>query len=231
MASNKGGGLLGMGEWTDDDLVTDVERPTPSAALVVNDWFWGGGAPDPIVIPWTWLVMPLVLRADQPINYAKITGLGGNTYTAVNTASTSTRKNFYATTTLDTISPDDAANFAQFLVTYYGNPLLRAPTFTMSLVSRTDEERWRILGGEIGNRFTLGTGYLGPGQTNPIPVPANLPAGARSLLIEGVEHDSSIDDWLVHWTTGPLLGSTPGVQGPWFRVDSSYTDGTDVMAF
>ena len=71
-ASGKGA-RLGMGEWTDDDLIGNVTLPTPSSSLVVNDWFWGGGAPDAVVIPWTWLQMPLQMRADQPINTAAIT--------------------------------------------------------------------------------------------------------------------------------------------------------------
>lgn len=201
---------MGIGEWGDDDLIVDVERPTPAAALVVNDWFWGGGPPDATVIPWTWLQMPIALRADQPINSAAITRVNQAAASSNNTTSQATYGVFAVAAQLDTISPDDAANFAQFLTTYYANPLLRAPTFTLSLVHRTDEERWKILGREIGDRFTLGPATVQdyPGHTTVLPVPAGLPAGARSLVIEGIHHTSSVTDRVVEWTTAPLLGNT-----------------------
>jgi len=231
-ASGKGA-VMGMGEWTDDDLIVDVERPTSPASLVVNDWFWGSGAPDATVIPWTWLTVPIELRADQPINSAAITRVNQAAATVNATASQTTYGVFAAATTLDTISPDDAANLAAFLTTYYANPLMRCPTITMSLVPRTDEERWRILGREIGDRFTLGPGTVqdAPGHTTVLPVPAGLPIGAQSLVIEGIQHASSVTDRVAEWTTAPLLGSSPGVEGPWFRLGSSRLDGTDALPF
>jgi hypothetical protein len=231
-ASGKGA-ILGMGEWGDDDLITDVERPTPSAALVVNDWFWGGGAPDVTVIPWTWLQMPLAMRPDPPINSVSVTRNNSSASIANSPASQATYGVFAASASLDTISLDDAANFAAFLVAYYANPLMRCPIITMSLVPRTDEEKWRILGRELGDRFTLGPGTVQdyPGHTVILPVPAGLPAGVRSLVIEGIHHSSSVTDRIVEWTTAPLLGSAPGVEGPWFRLDYSALGGSDVMAF
>lgn len=231
-ASGKGA-LMGMGEWGDDDLIVDVERPTQAASLVVNDWFWGSGPPDVTIIPWTWLQTPIELRADQPINSAAVTRVDQATAYSNSTTSQATYGTFAVSAQLDTASPDDAANFAAFLTTYYANPLLRAPTFTLSLVHRTDEERWRILGREIGDRFTLGPGTVQDyvGHTTVLPVPVGLPAGALSLVIEGIHHESSVTDRTVEWTTAPLIGSVAGVEGPWFRLNYSALDGTDALPF
>jgi len=231
-ASGKGR-ILGMGEWGDDDLIADVERPTPAASLVVNDWFWGGQAPDATIIPWTWLTMPLELRADQPINSAEITRTDQFPSIVNNATSQATFGVFAAATTVDTFSADDAVNLATFLTTYYANPLMRCPTVTLSLVHRTDEERWRILGREIGDRFTLGPATVQdfPGHTVVLPVPAGLPLAARSLVIEGIEDTSSVLGRTVAWTTAPLLGASPGAEGPWFRIDQSVIGGTDAIPF
>jgi hypothetical protein len=231
-ASSKGR-ILGMGEWGDDDLIVDVERPTPAAALVVNDWFWGGQAPDATIIPWTWLTTPLELRADQPINSASITRTDKFPAIVNAAASQATYGVFAVATTVDTLSTDDAANLAAFLTTYYANPMMRCPTVTLSLVHRNDEERWRILGREIGDRFTLGPGTVQdfPGHTTVLPVPAGLPLAAQSLVIEGISHDSSVLDRVVTWTTAPLLGASPGVEGPWFRIDRSFIGGADAIPF
>lgn len=234
MAGASGHGApLGMGEWGDDDLITDVERPTPSAALVVNDWFWGGQPPVPTIIPWTWLQAPIEMRIDQPINSAEITPTGGNSSSASNFPSQATYGVFSASASLDTISIDDAQNFATWLVTYYANPLLRVPVLTLSLIHRTDEERWRILGREAGDRITLGPGTIqdAPGHLVTLPVPAGLPPGAVSFVIEGFHHTSSPTERTVEWTTAPLIGTTPGIPGPWFRWDYSRLDGTDVIPF
>jgi len=72
-----------------------------------------------------------------------------------------------------------------------------------------------------------------PGHTTTLPIPAGLPAGARSMVVEGIHHTSSVYDRIVEWTTSPLLGPTPGTEGPWFRLDSSIPapGGTDRLAF
>ena len=232
-ASGKGR-ILGMGPFTDDDMITDVDHPTPGSPLVVNDWFWTG-APDPTLIPWTWLSMPLSFRQDPPINSAQITGLSGVVAQANNAAAQIQYGVFSASSTLTTALAQDAANFAQFLVTYYGNPLLRCPTWTFDLTGRqflADENKWKVLGRELGDRVTLTSSTVTDGTTTiTIPVPAGLPAAARSLTIEGVQHTSSPTTRTVTWTTGPLLGPTPGAEGPWFRLDYSFLDGTDNLAF
>jgi len=231
-ASGKGR-ILGMAEWGDDDLIIDVERPTPPVSAVVADWFWAGGPPDVTVIPWTWLQVPLKLRADQPMNVVEITRVNQAAALATNEASRTTNGTFPAKGTLDTIIPDDAYNYAAWLVTYYANPLLRAPVFSMPLQFRTVDEVPRILGRTVGDRFTLGPSTVrdGSGAVVVLPVPAGLPAGAQSLVISGIAHTSSVTDRVVSWTTAPLLGSAPGVEGPWFRIDSSMLDGTDQRPF
>lgn len=229
------GRILGMGEWTDDDLVRDVEQPIPDGAPIVNDWFWFG-APDATIIPWTYLSMPLAMRQDQPINSATITGASNATATAVNTTSQAQYGTFGATATLNTVLAVDAANLAEFVTTYYANPPLRCPQWTFDLTGPQllpDEVKWLILGREIGDRVTLGPATLtDPGGTTiVVPVPAGLPAAARSLVIEGITHTSGPAHRLVTWTTAPLLGTSPGAEGPWFRSDLSFTDGTDVLPY
>lgn len=234
-ASGKGR-ALGMGYWSTRSLRPDVTIPTPAASLVVNDWFWTG-APDATVIPWTWLSMPLSLRQDQPINSATITGLGGNIATASAAASQATFSNFPVSGTLSTALAVDAANFAQFLVTYYANPLTRCPTWTFELSGTqflADESKWRVLGRELGDRVTLGPSTLvdpASGASVILPVPAGLPMGARSLVIEGIQHDSQPTARTVTWTTGALIGPTPGAEGPWFRLEYSFLGGTDALPF
>lgn len=233
-ASSKGA-ILGMGEWGDDDLIRDVERATPAAALIVNDWFWGGGAPDPTLIPWTWLSVPLTIRQDQPINSAQITGVGNATAVANDTASQAIYTVFSASATLATVLVADALNLARHLVTYYASPLTRCPTWTFDLTQRVaDEEKWRILGRELGDRATLAPSTitdLVTGASITLPVPAALPAAARSIVIEGIEHSSAPTGRVTAWTTSPLLGPTPGVEGPWFRLGTSRLDGTDPIPF
>jgi len=194
-----------------------------------------GTPPAVTVIPWIWLQAPLELRSDPPINSAQITRAGQPTSNVNNTTSQTTYGVFAASTDLDTISPDDATNFGAWLVASYATPLLRAPTLTLSLVPRTDTERWLILNLEIGQRITLGPGTVQdfPGHTTVIPVPAGLPPAALSFVIEGIHHTSSVTDRVVEWTTSPLIGTTPGAEGPWFRLDSSLSSpsGTDVLPF
>jgi len=192
-----------------------------------------GGPPAVTVIPWIWLQVPLELRANPPINSAQITRTNQTAATTNNITSQATYGVFAASATLDTVSPDDAQNFANWLTYVYANPLVRTPTLTLSLVYRTDDERALILGLEIGQRITLGPGTVQdyPGHTTAIPVPAGLPPGALSMLIEGIHHTSSVTDRIVEWTTSPLLGATPGAEGPWFRLDSSVLDGTDYLPF
>jgi len=235
-ASGKGR-ILGMGDWTDDDLITDVERPTPPASAVVNDWFWFG-APAPTYIPWTWLSMPMALRLDQPINSASIiNNATGTATTATNPTSQAAWTTFPASGSITSAILQDAANFAAFLVAYYNNPITRAPTWTIDLAgtqfASSPENRWRVLGRELGDRVTLAPSTIVDpnGNSVTLPVPAGLPPAARSLVIEGIQQSSSPTSRVVTWTTSPLLGSTPGVEGPWFRLDYSFLDGTDVVPF
>jgi hypothetical protein len=65
------------------------------------------------------------------------------------------------------------------------------------------------------------------------PNPTAWPAGITELVIEGIAHsiDSDGTRWVV-WNTAPVIGSTAGTAGPWFRADDSTTDiGSDLLAF
>ncbi len=64
------------------------------------------------------------------------------------------------------------------------------------------------------------------------PNPTGWPDGVTELVIEGIEHTIGSDDarW-VRWKTAPVIGSVAGTAGPWFRLDESRTDGTDLLPF
>jgi len=176
---------------------------------------------------------PLELRADQPINSATITRTGGSAATSNNATSQATYGVFSASTSLDTASLDDTNNFATWLTTFYANPLLRSPTVTLSLVPRTDAERAIILAREIGDRMTLGQGTVQDfvGHALAISVPAGLPATALSFVIEGIQHVSSVNDRTVQWIVAPLIGTSAGTEGPWFRLDTSTLGSSDQIPF
>jgi len=104
-------------------------------------------------------------------------------------------------------------------VQYYTNVRQRMPQLTLNLVPRTDVECWRILAREIGDRISI-TG-----------APASWPDGVTELVIEGITHRIGQDVRFVVWNTAPVIGTAAGAVGPWFRLDASRTDGTDVVPF
>lgn len=210
-----------------------VRRWPPFSAQVYRTAI-GGLPPAVTVIPWTWFASDqLAIRVNQPINSMQVTGTSNILSVSNNATSQSAYGVFAASSTLDTDVVADAAVFATFITTFYANPVASAPTLTLDLVPRTDAERLLILGMEIGMRFTFGpgTGTDGMGGTIPIPVPGGLPPAVLSMVIEGVAHSSSVNVRTVTWNTTGLIGTTQGSAGPWFRLDSSTLDGTDIVPF
>lgn len=207
--------------------------PKPGGRRTLVAPGFAGLPPAVVSIPWIWLTVPLAIRPDVPINSAQITQVGQSASTAVAASSIAAYTTFTAATDLQTILDPDASNYALWLVTYYANPLLRCPMVTMDLVPRTPAERATILGAEIGQRFTLTAGTVIDANGNPyvIPIPARLPTAVQSMVIEGITHTSSVTVRTVTWACAPLIGATPGVEGPWFRLDSSTLGDTDAMPF
>lgn len=214
--------VLDCGAFDADDLVPSA-RPSEGAATVAwSDYMWGGSAPTPTEIPYDWLSPPARWRPDQPRNVATVTRSGGSSARAQDAASVGSVQERPFQATVDSQVTADPRNYAQWIVNYYSDVRQRMPTLTLNLVSRTDVECWRILGRSIGDRIRI-TGT---------PVGANAwPDGTTELVIEGVEHRIGGDTRYVVWNTAPVIGETAGEAGPWFRLDSSSTDGADVVPF
>jgi hypothetical protein len=201
--------LFDAGSWTGD--LTGV--------AIAADWYFAGRGPlVPVDIDWTWLSPPVQLRSDPPVNQASVSRTDGSTAPARDQDSIDTYGYWAHSATVDSDSPADPRNLATWLVTYYPDPRPRL-TFTMKLRSRTDSECRLILGRECGDRIRV---------TN---TPTGWPVGGTQLVIEGVQHESASDERTVTWLTAPLAGTTADLAGPWFRLDVSQLDGTDVMPF
>jgi hypothetical protein len=186
---------------------------------VAADWYWGAYPPAPAEIPYDWLASPVTFRLDKPINVAEVTRTGGAAARATSAASVTEYGEYARAFTIESTVDDDPANLAAFTVAYHADPRVRCPQLTVDLLPRTDLERWRILDLSIGDRITV-TG-----------VPATWPEGADSLVIEGARHVCADGGRTVTWNTVPVVGEDPGVPGPWFRLDESLLDGTDLLPF
>jgi hypothetical protein len=202
-----------------EDLIDRPDTDTRSAAAL-NDYAWGGGPPAVTQIPYSWLSQPLRFRPDTPINVAAVTQANGTPAVSTNAVSVAAYGEFTSSPiTLSTICDADPANLAAHLTGNYADPRQRCPQVTLNLLERTALEMWLILGRFEGDRIQI-TG-----------APADWPVGTTSLLIEGIQHTGGVDDRVVVWNTSPVIGSTPGIPGPWFRTDSSRLDGADRLPF
>lgn len=180
-----------------------------------------GGRPlDPVDIPYSWINRPLIRRPTTAITKAQISQTGGAT--AYSSAATATVTLYGANTTavsLDTDCDADPQNLADFLTTYQSTPRPRQPTISFNLLKRTDEECLRILGVDLARRVRI------------TDAPATWPAGAVTFVVEGIRHVLGVNERLVEWMTSAPIGETAGVPGPWFRIDTSSLDGTDLRPF
>lgn len=193
-----------------------------TAATVLNDYWWGTGVaapPAPVQIPICWLSMPVRLRMEPPVNRATVDRPEASTAYRTDRPSLDEYGSYPFEATLTTLTDADPANLAAWVLTYRSQPQMSAPSLTIDLLYRTDSERRLILGVTIGRRIQL-TG-----------VPAEFPEGASSLIITGIQHTIGVAARRVTWTTDPVPGAVPGVPGPWFYLDTSVLDGTDVVPF
>lgn len=174
----------------------------------------GGLAPAPTEIPLLWLSQPLALRMEPPYNEA--------TVNSVYAADQDSIDEFGANpfdATLSSAIGDDAGNLATFTVHQRADPRMRVTRLTVDLLYRTDTERRLLL--EIRrNRRVRITG-----------VPPEFPEGADSLIVVGITHEVGTAVRRIHYTTQAVIGTVPGVPGPWFRLGSSALGGTDLVPF
>jgi len=185
----------------------------PASAVV------GTIPPPPIDIPICWLSNPVNLRLERPFNYAAVTPQGFPTATKRDADSIAEVGVCPFEAALHTPIAADAANLANWIVTYQATPRTRAPSLLIDLMYRTDQERILLRRIERNMRIRL-TG-----------TPAEFPEGANSLVVTGITNELGLAVRQITLTTTYVLGSTPGVPGPWFRTDVSATDGTHVVPY
>jgi hypothetical protein len=213
--------LAGGDEITDDDLLPVPGQTATTASTVVNDYWWPSGLPaTPSQVPLCWFTRPLGMRLERPYNHAEVSQSGGAFARADNKTSIAFAKGVYPfSATLATAVDADPANLAHWIVTYYGDPRMRSPGLRLDLLYRTDDEKRFLLRLGIGTRIRI-TG-----------VPTAWPAGADQLVIVGIGHELTLSRRILRWTTQPVIGTTPGAAGPWFRWGVSKRSSADTRPF
>lgn len=216
------GRLTRTNEATFDQLLPRTDGfGSGAAARSAHDFFFGFAAPAPVQIPYDWLSPPLRARADQPINDVAVSQTGGGTAYQTSAASIARYGDAAGRFTLETAQPGDMQSLATWVIAYYATSRMRCPSLTINLfgATRSDAEKWLVLGVAIGTRIQI-TG-----------APATWPEGISTLIVEGIAHQVGGNVRLVTWNTSPVIGGTPGVVGPWFELNSSPLNGTDVVPF
>lgn len=205
------------------DLRFPAHVPGSTAAAILNKYWWGTGivaAPAPTEIPLLWLSQPLPHRMDPPYNDAEVTQAEGGAVARRRDKTSIAEIGVQPyTATLNTATAGDAAALAAYVIAQRGEARVRSPRLTVNLLLRTDSERKRLLRIRRGRRILI-TG-----------VPAEFPEGADSLVVTGISHEIGVTTRLLHLTTAAVVGTTPGVPGPWFRLGSSVIGGDDVYPF
>lgn len=178
------------------------------------------GLPPVLVeIPICWLSQPVRLRLERPITTAAVTRTGHGTSYDSDAAALAEFGDQSFTAELDTACSADPAVLASWTVTYRSEPRTRSPELFINLMHRSDDERVRILRLQRNQRIQL-TG-----------VPPEFPEGAAHLVISGVTDAIGVMGRLVRFTTRPVIGTSPGVAGPWFRVGTSAVGGSHIVPF
>lgn len=178
-----------------------------------------GLPPTPVEIPLCWLSQPVRLRLERPITTAAVNRMGHGTTYDSDAAALATYGDQAFTATLDTVCSADPAVLASWTVTHRSTPRTRSPELIINLMHRSDDERVRILAIQRHQRIRL-TG-----------VPPEFPEGAAHLVVSGITDEVGVFARRVMFTTRPVIGTTPGVAGPWFRVGTSAVGGPHIVAF
>lgn len=164
------------------------------------------------VVQRDWLLSPLPMRHQPPINASTVTqspsGLVGR---STNTASRDEYGEYSdgGDLTIETICDADPRNLADWVTATNAVPRMRVPGLTLSLLHMTTADAQTILAREIGDLVLVA------GMAD------NTPEGATSLHVEGITHVISTDQRAVRWNTSPVLGTVPGVPDAWAEVGSA----------
>lgn len=216
MASSNGRGLQrGVPRYAPWRNLFDIEHPGMSRFIAL-DWYWARPA-YVSEIPWTWLSGPLRFRPDPPLNAAAVSTSGGATSYATDQDSIDKRGQRSFTHTTYSDNEKDAANLAAFIVAYYRNPRVRLAQSVLILNKRTPGEIRLILDLEVGDRIRI------------TDTPVGWPEGGVELVIEGITHRAAVDMRTVSWSLAPVIGASPDVSGPWFRLGDSMLGGDDAL--
>jgi hypothetical protein len=217
----------------DGDLIARADVPWPdSAAAAMNDWFWGGGPPTPVQIPYAWLTPPVRFRPDPAYNVTTITRTGGAQAFNRDPDSVDAFGETEFTATLDTAVEADLGALGSHILRFYATqpgdvPRTRAPQLVVNLLlvelMAGRSGLYTVLDREIGDRIAI--------AGTPVGAATAWPQGTTSLVIEGIEHRVATDTRYVLWNTAPVIGASPGVPGPWFRLGASRLGGADTLPF
>jgi hypothetical protein len=173
------------------------------------------GPPAAVEIPLCWFTQPLRLRMDKP--YTTATVDQPNFGTAYDSSGAAQDSPFRAT--LQSITPGVAQNLATFTVTYRAEALTRCPELHLDLMHRTVAERVKLLRVRKNQRIHI-TG-----------TPPEFPVGAEHLIVSGIVNEIGTQRRRIRWTTRPVIGTAPGVSGPWFYPGASTWGSSDAFIF
>lgn len=169
------------------------------------------GPPAPVEIPLCWLTVPVALRQQRPYTTASVRQSNfGSGY-----ASSGSTSDFPFDASIESATPGAAQLLADFVIAYRSDPLTRSPVLLIDLMHRTDAEIAFLLLIERNQRIKL-TG-----------TPPEYPEGAQHLIVSGITNTVGVFARKLRWTTRPVIGTSPGVSGPWFYFGASSWGGTD----
>ncbi len=179
-----------------------------------------GLAPVPVEIPICWLSQPVRLRLERPFTTAAVARYGrGTAYAYASDADRAASGDQEFGATLDCACSADPSALATWTVTYRAQQLTRSPELVINLMHRSDAERALILSLQRNQRIKL------------IGVPPEFPVGADTPVISGITDNVGLSTRLVRLTTRAVVGTSPGVAGPWFRAGSSLVGGPHIVPF
>lgn len=169
------------------------------------------GPPAPVEIPLCWFTQPVALRMERPFTTAAVTQTGvGTSYASAGAVS-----DFPFTATLSSATTGSAQRLADFTIAYRSQALMRSPVLILDLMHRAPAEIVMLQRIERNQRITI-TG-----------IQPEYPQGAQHLIVSGITHVIGINTRRIQWTTRPVIGTAPGVSGPWFYPGASAWGGSD----
>lgn len=171
------------------------------------------GPPAPAEIPMCWLTQPVQLRLERPFTTAVVSQPGfGTAFATANATS-----DYPFTATIESATGGDAQRLADWVVAYRSLALTRSPVLILDLMIRSDAEKVMLLRIERNQRIHI-TG-----------TPPEYPEGAQHLIVSGITSTIGVFARKLRFTTRAVIGTAPGVSGPWFYPGASVWGGTDIF--